>query len=62
MCNVELGQGLNVVMDLAHAGCHLLDIDGGVVPGQSSLLVGHDDGQQGGDGHLSRDLGQSKNK
>ena len=55
--DVQLGQGLNVVMDPAHARGHLLDVDGGVVPGQPPLLVRHDDAQQGGDGHLSSYLG-----
>ena len=34
MSNVELGQSLDIVMDLADAGSDLLDIDGGVVPGK----------------------------
>ena len=62
MSNVEFGQSLDIVMDLADAGSDLLDIDGGVVPGKPRLLVGHDDAQQGGDGHLATDLSKSKNK
>ena len=56
MSYVELGQSLDIVMDLADAGSDLLDIDGRVVPGEPRLLVRHDDAQQGGDGHLATDL------
>ena len=62
LCQVQLGQSLNVVVDLADGGGDLLDVDGRVVPGQSVLLVAHDDGEQAGDGNLATDLGQAEYK
>ena len=61
-CKVELGQGLNIVVDLADGGRDLLDVDGGVVPGEPGLLVTDDDAEESGDGHLTTDLRQAKHK
>ena len=60
--DVELAEGLDVVVDLADAGRHLLHVDGRVLPGQPGLLVAHDDGEEGGDGDLGTDLGQSQHE
>lgn len=49
-------------MDLADGGGDLLDVDGGVVPGEPGLLVGHDDAEEAGDGHLAADLSQAQHK
>ena len=60
--DVELAEGLDVVVDLADAGRHLLHVDGRVLPGQPGLLVAHDDGEEGGDGDLGADLSQAQHK
>ena len=60
--DVELGEGLDVVVDLADAGRHLLDVDGRVVAGEAVLLVADYDGQQAGDGHLAADLRQPQHE
>ena len=60
--DVELGEGLDVVVDLADAGRHLLHVDGRVVAGESVLLVADYDGQQAGDGHLAADLRQPQHE
>ena len=60
--DVELAEGLDVVVDLADAGGHLLHVDGRVLPGQPGLLVADDDGEEGGDGDLGADLSQSQHK
>ena len=49
-------------MDLTDTGRHLFDVDGSVLPGQPGLLVADDDGEEGGDGDLWADLGQSQYK
>ena len=41
---------------------YLLDIDGRVVPGQSGLLVRHNEGEDGGDADLGGDLSQPQHK
>ena len=41
---------------------YLLDIDGRVVPGQPGLLVRHNEGKDGGDADLGRDLSQPQHK
>ena len=60
--DVELGEGLDVVVDLADAGRHLLHVDGRVVAGEAVLLVADYDGQQAGDGHLAADLRQPQHE
>ena len=50
--DVELPQGLDVVVDLADTGGDLLDVDRSVLPGEPGLLVADDDGEKGGDGDL----------
>ena len=62
LVNVELGQGLHVLVDLADAGSHLLHVDRLVVPGQPALLVAHDEGEDRWDGDLACNLGQAKDK
>ena len=60
--DVELPQGLDVVVDLTDAGGDLLHVDGRVLPGQPGLLVADDDGEEGGDGDLGADLGEPQDK
>ena len=60
--DVELGEGLDVVVDLADAGGDLLHVDGRVVAGEPVLLVADDDGEQAGDGDLAADLRQAEHE
>lgn len=62
LVNVELGQGLHVLVDLADAGSHLLHVDRLVVPRQSALLVADNEGEDRGDRDLPSNLCQTQNK
>ena len=60
--DVQLGERLDILVDLANRSCDFFDIDRLILPGKSGLLVGHDEAEDGWDGDLSGDLCQTKHE